>query len=97
MLDLAKEAKRLSQFIESDLLPADRLIEVDAYHAKEMLDRAITAEKALELMSEYISMGPVCHDCQFHVGKDSCDGFTGRRACSEVVADWFMEKAREQE
>jgi len=97
MLDLAKEAKRLGDYIKYTMPPNDRLIEVDVCHAKEMLDRAIVAEKALELMADYISISEMCHDCQFHVGKDSCDGFTGRRACGEVIADWFVEKAREKE
>ncbi len=63
MLDLAKEAKRLEDYIKNTMAQDDRQIEVDAYHAKEMLDRAIIAEANIELRDNAI--------CNFHKRLDA--------------------------
>jgi len=94
MIDLEKYKKNIEGWIEQW---GNEDYPITSSELLEVINQAIVAEKAVELMAEYISISEMCHDCQFRVGKDDCDGFTGRRACDEVIADWFVEEAREQE
>jgi len=98
MLDLIKEAEKLEDYIKNTMKPDDRQIEVDAYHAKEMLERAITAEKAVELLTNLAGNPKV--ECLFGSGK--CKkieelnypvGF--QEVCEQCLYDWAMRKARE--
>ena len=99
MLDLEKEVKRLNGYIKNTMSPDDRQIEVDAYHAMEMLERAITAEKALELIAEAVfelmeGCGSSSNDCPAY---EYCQLSNGDMLpCVDKIIEWALEKAREQ-
>jgi len=62
----------------------------------EIIDRAITAEKAVELMAEmhFDKTDYKCSQCPI---ANNCVGNRSDDRCKKLLIDCFMEKAREQE
>jgi len=59
----------------------------------EIVNRAMAAEKALELMADYISASEECQCCRFHDEQTPCGVHAGKYTCSMFIVDWFVKKA----
>jgi len=98
--DMKKHAKTIKDEFEREAgkhnLARKRLIDYD--DLLEILDRAITAEKAVEILAEIIENCDDCMDnCPLWYECDKIDIDERESSCANNLKNYAMEKAREQE
>ena len=72
-------------------------INISTLAFSELIVRAITAEKAVELMAGVICEKLNCFECKYRVSKNDNNCVLLHGECKLRIIDYFMAKAREQE